>query len=178
MRKTTLIIIGGIIVIIGALSLTKTGKSLIMSGLKSISDAGLNFLKGVERFSSKAYWDVKGWSIGFGHFMGANKVEDNITLDRALELLRNDLRWAENAVNGYVKVSLTQGQFDALVSFVYNFGAPAFKGSTLLKKLNAGDYIGAYHEFPKWNQTRVDGILQKSQSLVDRREKEQQLFMS
>jgi lysozyme len=47
-------------------------------------------------------------------------------------------------------VSLNQGQYDALVDFTYNLGPAALQGSTLLRKLNAGDYAGAAAEFPKW----------------------------
>jgi lysozyme len=59
----------------------------------------------------------------------------------------------EPPVNAAVKVPITQPQFDALISFVYNVGTGAFLKSTLLSKLNAGDYAGAAAEFPKWNKS-------------------------
>jgi len=77
-------------------------------------------------------------------------------------------------VDGLVKVSLNQNQFDALVSFAYNCGAGALGTSTLLKKLNAGDYAGAAAEFPKWN--KGGGVVLPG--LVRRRAAEQQLFES
>ena len=171
MNRKTLLIIGATILVF---ALTDTGRNLLMTGYKKISEKGLDFLKEIESFSSKAYYDVKGWSIGFGHFMGKVKTEDNITLARGLELLAQDLGWAERTVNQSVKVPLTQNQFDALVSFSYNLGANALPNSTLLKKLNAGDYIGAAEQFKLW----VHAGGQRNQGLVERREKEYRMFLS
>jgi len=174
MKKRDLIVIGLITALLGYLTLTKSGKNMF----NKISENGLNFLKSVEGFSSKAYYDVKGWSIGFGHFMGANKLENNITLERGLELLKNDLNWVERAIANRVTVSLTQNQHDALVSFIYNLGEPNFASSTLLKKINDKDFIGASNEFKKWNNKRVNGVLINDMALTDRREKERRLFLS
>lgn len=153
---------------------TKTGKNL----MSKISENGIKFLQSVEGFSSKAYWDVKGWSIGFGHFMGATKTLDNISYSKAIELLMNDLSWSENVIKKYVKVSLTQNQHDALVSFIYNLGETNFAKSTLLKKLNANDFAGAANEFKNWNKERKNGVLVVNNTLSARREKERQLFLS
>lgn len=153
---------------------TKTGQNL----MTKISENGIKFLQSVEGFSSKAYWDVKGWSIGFGHFMGATKTLDNISYSKAIELLMNDLSWSENVIKKYVKVSLTQNQHDALVSFIYNLGETNFAKSTLLKKLNANDFVGAANEFKNWNKERKNGVLVINNVLVNRREKERQLFLS
>ncbi len=71
-----------------------------------------------------------------------------------------------------VKVPLTQGQFDALVSFAFNLGAAALAGSTLLRKLNAGDCAGAAAEFGKW--VHADGTVLPG--LVTRRARERALF--
>ena len=81
---------------------------------------------------------------------------------------------AEAAINGRVTVPLTQPQFDALVSFVFNVGAGAFRKSTLLKKLNAGDYAEATAEFPRW----VKGGGKTLPGLVVRRAAEMLLFGS
>ncbi len=153
---------------------TKTGKNL----MSKISENGIKFLQSVEGFSSKAYWDVKGWSIGFGHFMGATKTLDNISYSKAIELLMNDLAWSENVIKKYVKVSLTQNQHDALVSFIYNLGETNFAKSTLLKKLNVNDFAGAANEFKNWNKERKNGLLVANDVLTARREKERQLFLS
>ena len=146
---------------------------------KKISPDGIQFLKDLESFSSKAYWDVKGWSIGFGHFMGPTKIMDNITLAQGLALLAQDLKIYEGEVNRRVKVALNQNQYDSLVSFVYNVGGSNFATSTLLKKLNAGDYQGAADQFPVWNKVRdSNNVLVANAYQTQRRAKERQLFLS
>jgi len=86
--------------------------------------------------------------------------------------LAEDVREAEDAINDLCKVSLTQNQFDALVSFVFNVGVGAFKSSTLLRKLNAGDYDGAAGQFPRWNKDNGREIA----GLTKRRHLEQSVF--
>ena len=155
-NRTNLILLSGLFIVGSYLFFTKTtiGKNMA----HKISENGLNLLKRFEGFSSKAYWDVKGWSIGFGHFMGQNKLENNISLERGLTLLMNDLLWVENAINKYVKVPLTQNQHDALVSFIYNVGETNFKTSTLLKRLNEGNYKEAANQFLVWNKCSKKAI--------------------
>lgn len=91
------------------------------------------------------------WTIGYGHTEGV-KPGDKISLDQALELFNHDVQWAVDAVNALVTVPLSQGQFEALCSFVFNVGRSAFAQSRLLKKLNAGDVVGAAAEFPRWDR--------------------------
>jgi len=69
-------------------------------------------------------------------------------------LLKNDLNVFEKAVGELVKVKLSQSQFDALVSFAFNVGSGALKRSTLLRKLNAGNYVDAANEFHRWNKAK------------------------
>lgn len=69
-----------------------------------------------------------------------------ITPEEANALLREDIAWAEHVVNDLVRVTITQGQFDALVDWVFNLGVVAFRKSELLEKLNKGDFTGAAHE--------------------------------
>jgi lysozyme len=138
----------------------------------TMSPAGLAMLQRLEGFSATPYVDAHGYSIGYGHFIKAGESFTTITRDQALQLLQQDLVWAERAVRTNVLVPLTQSQFDALVSFVYNVGETNFRGSTLLRKLNAGDYEGALAEFPKWNRSGGDVV----DALVERRAQEQQLF--
>ncbi|ECS1118898.1 lysozyme, partial [Salmonella enterica] len=97
-----------------------------------------------------------------------------IAQETADRLLKTGLVSYERDVSRLVKVKLTQGQFDALVSFVYNLGARAFSGSTLLRKLNAGDYDGAAGEFMRWVSpgTKVEAGLRR------RRQAERDLFLS
>jgi lysozyme len=118
--------------------------------MRTISQQGLDLLKQREGFSATPYWDFHGNSIGYGHLIKPGENLTHVTQAQAEELLRADVAWAETAVND-AGVSLTQPQFDALVSFVYNVGAPAWGRSTLRRKLVAGDTSGAAAEFAKWN---------------------------
>ena len=116
----------------------------------SVSDAGLALIRDCEGFRSEAYRDAVGvWTIGYGHTHGV-RAGDRITREQGEALLRLDAGCAAEAVCRAVTVPLRQGQVDALVSLVFNLGAAAFEGSTLLRKLNAGDVAGAAAEFPKW----------------------------
>ena len=76
---------------------------------------------------------------------------DVISDEEVENLLRKDCILCENTVNTYVKVLLTQAQFDALVSFIFNVGVNAFKKSTLLKVLNLGNYTEAAKQFDRWH---------------------------
>jgi lysozyme len=137
-----------------------------------ISDAGLELIKSFEGLYLKAYLcPAKVWTIGYGHTLGV-MPGDVITKDQAEALLRKDLEQFEAVVNRSVSVPITQAQFDSLVSLCYNIGAKAFVTSTLLKKLNAGDYAGAAAEFEKWN--KAGGVILPG--LAKRRKKERELF--
>jgi len=113
------------------------------------------------------------WTIGVGHTGGVKKG-DRITREQAMALLAEDLHAAETAVNNAITVSLSQNQFDALVSFVFNVGAGAFRSSTLLAKLNARDYAGAADQFLRWS--RAGGKVMAG--LLRRRNDERDLFLS
>jgi lysozyme len=95
-----------------------------------------------------------------------------ITADAADERLREDLRYAEHTVKRWAPPNTRQHQFDALVSFVFNVGAHAFRHSTLLAKLNRGDARGAGEEFERW----VYAGGQVSPGLARRRKAERALF--
>lgn len=102
-------------------------------------------------FASEVYKCSSGENtIGYGHVVLPNEHFTTITEEEAEELLRKDIAIAEDAINRYVKVPLTQNRFDALVSFVFNVGVKAFKSSTLLKKLNQGLYDEIDEELAKW----------------------------
>ncbi len=87
--------------------------------------------------------------------------------------LISDLAQCERAVNRLVKVTLTQNQFDALVSFVFNVGSGNLQSSTLLRKLNSGDYKGAADEFLRWNKAAGKVM----NGLVARRTAEREFFL-
>lgn len=127
-----------------------------------------------ERLNS--YRDTGGiWTIGVGHTSDekfAVKRGQTITKEFSRELLRHDLQEAENFVKTLVKVPLNENQYGALVSFTFNLGGGALKSSTLLKKLNAGNYKAVPFELSKW--VNDDGV--KLAGLVKRRKAEGDLW--
>lgn len=111
------------------------------------------------------------WTIGYGHTL---HVHEGMRIDarEAERLLGIDIQIAEFTVNNVVDVPLAQNEFDALVDFAFNVGSHAFATSTLLRKLNTGDFDGACDEFDRWvfdNGKKVNG-------LARRRNSEQDLF--
>jgi lysozyme len=147
----------------------------------AISDAGVKFIAEFEGWFDKPYNDPVGHcTIGFGHLLHrgpctASDVQEwgRISKQKGYELLRQDTKIAADAINRLVKVPLNQQQFDALVSFVFNCGAGAFADSTLLKKLNAGDYEGAGNQLMRW--VYADG--QVLPGLQRRRKAEREMFL-
>jgi|694.fasta_scaffold00131_20 lysozyme len=121
--------------------------------------------------------DKKFWTIGWGSTFYADKKpvgeHDHITQEQADELFENLLNEFEAKVKALVTVQLNENQLGALTSFAYNCGVGNLKSSTLLKKVNAGDFIGASQEFAKWNKS--NGTVLKG--LVVRRAKEAELFL-
>lgn len=115
------------------------------------------------------------WTIGWGH---TKSVKSGMTATPAEceEFLRLDVEDVEYTVNKKVNVPITQNQFDALVSFVFNVGAGNFERSTLLRKLNTEDYDGAAAQFVRWNKARVEGELVTLSGLTRRRTAEAALF--
>ena len=140
----------------------------------SLSAAGLVSIANLEGFSEKAYIPIPGDvpTIGFGSTEGV-RMGDTITVPKALERLMRDVGVAESAIGRCVKVPLSQSEYNAFTAFAFNVGAEAFCSSTLVKKLNAGDYAGACQELRRW--VYVDG--RRVQGLVNRREAEYRLCM-
>ncbi|WP_407965181.1 lysozyme [Bartonella sp. C271] len=144
---------------------------------RKISKSCLNYLKKWEGLRLHAYQDASDiWSIGYGHTEKAGKpiVFEGmvITEKKAETMLLSDLRQYERAVEKAVYVNLSDEQFGALVSFCYNIGIAAFQNSTLLKKLNKGDYESVPIELKKW--TKVGG--KRLKGLVHRRAAEAELW--
>ena len=139
------------------------------------SQACLDFVKQYEGFRANAYKDTGGvWTIGYGT---TEYVEpgDTVTKDQACDLLANDLQEAADAVDDLVEVELTQHQYDALCSFVYNCGRSAFANSTLLKMINAGRPIkDCAPQFDRWIKDNGKVIA----GLVARRKAEREMFES
>jgi lysozyme len=148
------------------------------------SEKGLDLIKQFEGFKDYVYMCPAGLpTIGYGHVIDSKsvaltKAAPRITREKAEQLLKNDVKEAENAINSSVKVNISQGQFDALVSLIYNWGAYNFKISLGLRKLNAGDYGGAADEF----FSKVRGVVnidsKFSNGLYRRRQAELELWQS
>lgn len=140
-----------------------------------INEEGLKLLKKFEGCKLKTYRCVAGiLTIGYGH-TGKDVTEGKvITQQEAEDLLRKDLERFEAGVEDLLKVKVSENQFSALVSFAFNIGLNALSGSTLLKKLNAGDVTGAADQFLRWN--RAGG--KEVQGLTNRRHAERELFLT
>jgi lysozyme len=139
-----------------------------------LSPDGLDLLKKSEGFRDRVYADVAGFrTIGFGHRLTPGETYPNgITLPQGETILGRDLAIAEAAVDRLVKVSLTQGQFDALVDFVFNLGAERLASSTLLSYLNAGKHDAAALQLLAWDHVGSQEIT----ALKTRREAEFHLW--
>ncbi|MCA4113640.1 lysozyme [Serratia nevei] len=144
-----------------------------------ISDDGMALIQRFEGLRLQAYQDSVGvWTIGYGWTqpVAGRKVGAGMAIDAATaeRLLVCGVAQFEQGVERLVTVTITQGQFDALVSFAYNLGLSALEKSTLLRRLNAGDRQGAADQFGRWvnaGGVRLDG-------LVARRAAERALFLS
>ncbi|MFC0139749.1 lysozyme [Erwinia mallotivora] len=143
-----------------------------------ISDNGIAFIKQEEGEKLHAYLDVAGIpTIGVGHTGEVNGMpiarNTHITAEKSTELLKKDLATAERAIEKNITAPLSQNQYDALCSLIFNIGAGAFAGSSVKRKLNAWDYQGAADAFLLWK--RAGKALD---ILLPRRERERQLFLS
>ncbi len=140
----------------------------------ALSAAGLVALASWEAFRSEPYRDIGGvWTDGFGN---TNNVQPSksVSVPQALNQLLINVRSAESAVNTCITKPMTQGEFDAFVKFTFNVGNRAFCNSTLVRKFNAGDNVGACNELSKW--VYVKGV--KVNGLVNRRDAEKKLCLS
>lgn len=140
-----------------------------------------------EGLKTSPYKDSGGaLTIGVGHLLTADEkltglirindelvsFYDGLTEEQCMRLLEQDLKRFERVVNNHVKVTLSQNQFDALVSFAFNVGTEAFKNSTLLRLLNQGQHDQVTAQLRRW--VKVSG--KTVQGLVNRREKEINLW--
>lgn len=139
-----------------------------------ISEEGLALIKEFEGLRLQAYKDSVGvLTIGYGH-TGKNVFEGMLISEGQADiLLAKDVEVCEKCVNGLVNVPMTQGQFDALCSFVFNLGCGRLRNSTLLQCLNDGNDVEAADQFLRWN--KAGGYVLPG--LTRRREAERKLFM-
>lgn len=162
------------------LTIAPTGKQppdvIAPRGSRRINDEGFKLLTTFEGCRLKSYDDgVRVWTIGYGHTQGIHPGM-TITQAEAEQFLQADLESFESYVEDAVQVDVNEDQFAALVCLCFNIGpgSDGFGGSTLLRKLNAGDYQGAAEQFPRWNKGGGEPLL----GLTRRRLAEQALFFS
>ena len=133
---------------------------------------GVSLIKKFEGCELEAYQcSANVWTIGYGHTKDVEKG-DTITKEEAEQMLVDELHEYENYVNKYVNVALSQNQFDALVSWVYNLGPANLKASTMLKVLNSGEYEDVPAQIKRWNKAGGKVL----EGLIRRREAEACLF--
>lgn len=139
------------------------------------SKNGLELICRYEGFRKEAYRCSAGvWTIGYGHTGPEVCSGLTTTREEALQWLKRDVAWAEEAVNAE-GLSLNQDQFDALVSFVFNVGAGNFRCSTLLKMIRANSsYPEIRTEFARWNKVKGSVL----PGLVLRRKEEADLYFN
>ncbi|MAR56414.1 MAG: muraminidase [Rickettsiales bacterium] len=144
--------------------------------MRQVTAPGLALIQQFEGFSPVIYTCPAGYlTIGYGHVIRAEEnFSDGIDRRWAEELLKRDLRIAEAAVLRLITVPLSDGQFDALVSFTFNLGAGALQRSTLRRKVNRSEHASAADEFHRW----VYASGRKLPGLIRRRAAEAALYRS
>ena len=137
------------------------------------SAEGLALIKKFEGLELTAYKCAAGvWTIGYGHTKDVQEG-DEWSEAHADHMLEVELEEFEEYINDNVTVALSQNQFDALVSWVYNLGPANLKASTMLKVLNSGDYEGVPAQIQRWNKAGGKVL----EGLIRRRKAEALLFI-
>lgn len=138
--------------------------ALAAGGVTYVSTTGIEHTAAQEGLRHKAYPDPatggKPWTICYGHTKGV-KPGMVVSQDQCERWLAEDLYVAERVVQKHVRVPLNQGQYDALVSFVFNVGEGNFRSSTLLRLLNQKKYVEACSQFSRWvyaNKRVMNGL--------------------
>lgn len=144
--------------------------------------AGIDLIVKFEGLKLRPYKCPAGlWTVGFGTLIGDGKSlppewNRTFSVEECTELLKKDLIRKEKGVARLITCPLTQNEFDALISFVYNLGLGCLQRSTLRQKLNRGDKEGAVRSLLKYNKARVNGVLKELRGLTRRRQAEAALF--
>lgn len=152
--------------------------------MRQVTKRGEDLVLEFEGLRLKKYLDTSGLpTIGIGHLLTKSELASGkiriggvpvkwsfgLTREQAFDLLRQDLDIAEEAVDRLAP-GLTDGQFDALVSFTFNLGVEAFEGSTLLRKIRAGDLEAVPQQLMRWNKDEgkvLAGLTRRRQAEVD-----------
>ena len=136
--------------------------------MRHITQEGLDLIKRFEGFSSTIYICPAGYpTIGYGHVVREDERDrfaEGIDEQEAENLLQRDVRWAERGVLRLIDVPLTDGQFDALVSFTFNLGIGALQRSTLRRKVNREEHEQVPREFMRWvwaGGRRLQGLIKR-----------------
>ena len=131
---------------------------------------GIELIKHFEGCELEAYKCAAGvWTIGYGHIKGVTS-DSVITQEQAEQMLVEELNEYEGYINNMVTTPLSQNQFDALVSWVYNLGGGNLKASTLLKVVNSGDFNGVPEQIMRWNKAGgkvLEGLTRRRQAEAD-----------
>lgn len=145
----------------------------------NIGDRGLDLIRAFEGFRADPYLDAVGVpTIGYGstYYPGGQRVrltDPPISEPEARRLMQATLAEFEDGISAALQVDVTQSQFDALICWAFNIGVSAAQNSTLMKKLNSGDYFGAADQFLRWN--KAGGVVLRG--LSRRRAAERALFL-
>jgi lysozyme len=144
--------------------------------MRHITEDGLRLIRRFEGFSAIPYLCPAGYlTVGYGHVVkNPAAFRQPITEDEATEILVLDVAKAEKAVLRLITVPLSDGQFDALVSFTFNLGSGALQRSTLRRKVNREDHAEVPAEFLRW----VWAGGKKLKGLIRRREAEAALYQT
>jgi lysozyme len=144
--------------------------------MRHVTEDGLRLIRRFEGFSAVPYLCPAGYlTVGYGHVVkNPAAFRQPITEDEATEILVLDIQKAEKAVLRLITVPLSDGQFDALVSFTFNLGSGALQRSTLRRKVNREDHDEVPAEFLRW----VWAGGRKLKGLIRRREAEAALYQS
>ena len=155
--------------------------SLLKPQTEDFLPQALAIIREFEGFREQAYVDTDGTPvIGYGlSKVDGRKVRlgDRISVAKADSVLSQQVLDLQEQIESMVTVELNSNQLSALSSFAFNVGIYGLQSSTLLKKLNAGDYSGAANEFTRWNKATIRGIKRPLAGLTRRREAEKQLFL-
>lgn len=141
--------------------------------MRHITQEGLDLIKRFEGFSPTIYICPAGYpTIGYGHVVRGDERDrfaDGIDEEEASDLLQRDVRWAERGVLRLIDVPLSDGQFDALVSFTFNLGTGALQRSTLRRKVNREEHAQVPREFMRWvwaGGKRLNGLERRRRAEV------------
>ena len=149
--------------------------------VKPVSSIAVNIVKEFEGFKDYAYIDTDGTPVigyGLSRIDGVPvRVGDRISADDADVALNAHLQEIHRELDKVVEVELSEHQLSALASISFNVGVGAIKDSTLLRKINAKDYVGAANEFLRWDKANMRGRLVQLPGLSRRRAAERELFL-